>query len=177
MPKTTITNTFTAGTKIKSAEVNQNWIDNRTHFGSRAYLSADMDNLVTGAWTIVPYDLTSHNNGVAFDVANYRYVIPVDGYYFLFQQVRYETADLVVDKAYTCAIYNGIQAAAGVQLSVGVNHSSLANSLKVSCGPDIRYLTAGDHIYFYVIQASGVNTIDIDSGESVSYGVVEFRGI
>lgn len=131
--------------------------------GARAYLSADQDDLADGVWTKVDLDQESYDIGADFNVATYKFVVPTTGYYLVVGQVVFEATDLVVDKAYSVAIYKG-----GALIIQAATHASHAATLSVIV-TDIVYLAAADEIELYALSDSGDAAVDIESGETFTF--------
>jgi len=125
MPSTTLSNTFSANTKIKSANVNQNFTDNRTCIGFRVWRNAAL-NTAAGAFTIVAFDTESFDIGDNFNLGNSQFVVPVYGFYQFNARINVTAATSVISVA---LFVNGAQRSTGGTIvnnsTHGVNLSDL----------------------------------------------------
>jgi len=124
----------------------------------RAYLSANQDDLTSGAWTTVNLDTESYDVGNNFNTTLYKFVVPTTGYYEIIGQIMWSGA-LVADKRYNVGVFKG-----ATQILNGCQHASHTSSLVVKCR-DILYLTAADELYLKAYNDSGVGSCDVISGQ------------
>lgn len=133
---------------------------------ARAYLSADQEDLVSGAWTKVLLNAESYDLGANFDVGNNEYVARYSGYYTIQAAVRFK--NLLADKLFGAAIkVNG-----AFVNSSGWQHSGL-NEIITPNLADRIYVAAGEDIELWAKQVCGVNTVDIAGAETDTYMTID----
>lgn len=138
----------------------------QTNVKARAYLSADQLNLTNNTWIKILLDAETYDVGADFDVANSKFVVPVTGYYLISGYITWEGNSMVADKTYAGAIYrNG-----AVMVTNWSSTSLIARLTNVLL--DIAYLTVDDYIELYARQISGVDTVDIEGAENLTFLMV-----
>ena len=68
----------------------------------KAMLSTELNNIPTGTWTQLPFDTKVYDIGNNFDTANYDFVVPFDGYYWIECRILWYT--LVADRRHILRI-------------------------------------------------------------------------
>lgn len=132
----------------------------------RAYLNTAQNNIPNATWTKVNLDTTAYDPGSNFDTTNHKYVVPVAGYYVIVGQIYFTTASVVADKKY----YAGLRKN-GATIAYNISHSAVADSF--ACNViDITHCAASDYIELYVYHGAGVDTIDLGTGDVVTYMAV-----
>ena len=144
-----------------------------TNVRCRAYLATDQLNLVDGDWTVVQLGSESYDSGSDFNVATYKFVVPVTGYYQVSWNLTWDDTNMVADKLYVSAIW---EATCSTRLSHSHNQSSIGSY--IACGgSDILYLTAGKEIQLQCLQNSGGNTVDIKSAAGITYLAIHLLSV
>lgn len=141
----------------------------RTDSRIRAYLSNNQLNIVTGNWTKVLLDAETYDTGGNFDVGNNRFAAPVDGFYLIIGQVRWQ--ETVDGARWLAAIYIN-----GARIVVSDSHSGSTEIL--SCNiVDILYVPATQFIELYCYHNAGVNTPDVYGGSDSTYLAIHLLSI
>ena len=138
-------------------------------YKARAYRNTTISNLSTG-FNKVTLDTESYDINSNFDhVTNYRYTVPVTGYYAVSASIRFET--WVDQKRMGACVYkNG----SIWNLTTSANSGSDNNSVTFN---DIMYLTAGDYLELYYYNDSGASTVDIEGGVGRTFLAVHLLSI
>jgi hypothetical protein len=135
---------------------------------ARAYVDSSQSYTNWGTWVGVNFSRVNYDIITDFDTANYRYVVPLTGYY----QISYSvTASLFADRRYmdsgifssSGGAYTRIGGACLSYISYGISYI-FRNSAS-----DILYLTSGNWIKVFVYVNGGSGTWGIASGSSISY--------
>jgi hypothetical protein len=130
---------------------------------ARVYLGTDQDDITNITDTKVNLDTESYDIGVNF--ASGGFVVPVTGYYRVTGQIQYENTDMVADKQYAVKIFlDPLGVGSPAVALAAYSHSSVVGETLTCTISDVMELVCTDIIYLYAYQASGGNTIDIDSG-------------
>jgi len=141
------------------------------YFKAKAYLSAAQENLSHGVWTKINLDAEEYDPNSNFDVANYKYVVPVTGTYHISLQAGILSAGIEADKMYRVRLYvNG----------VGQEFCGLHTSYAESLNPQLvtsRQLTKDDYLELYVKNYGANDTSDVASGAAETRMVVEWVGL
>jgi len=174
MPSTAITYTFSPNTRIKSAEVNQNFTDNQTFVGVAVYLGSTQSNITQASDVLIQLDTELFDVGNDFNTGTYLFTTPVNGFYFIHGQLTISSGDITADKRYGIRIYkNGT---GGTRLYEHFAHSSLISSLSVAVSGIVE-LVAGDTISMYARVDPGNNNADIVGTDENTYLNIAFMGI
>lgn len=138
-------------------------------YKARAYRNTTISNLSTG-FNKVTLDTESYDINSNFDhVTNYRYTVPVTGYYAVSASIRFET--WVDQKRMGACVYkNG----SIWNLTTSANSGSDNNSVTFN---DIMYLTAGDYLELYYYNDSGASTVDIEGGVGRTFLAVHLLSV
>jgi len=172
IPTAGIEDSAVATAKIAAGAVTAPKID--INLGARAYLSADQDNLVFGAWTKVLLDTENYDLGSNF--ASNKFTVPTggDGTYIVMGSVTFEGTELVADRSYASGIYvNGAQVKQ--EQSIFATPSTVRDfSVPIM---DILRLSATDYVELYAMSYSGGNLTDIQSGTTLTFMAIQNLGI
>jgi len=133
---------------------------------ARAYLSANQNDIVDSTHTKVLLNAETYDPGGNFDAANSKYIVPVDGYYFILGSLLWVNTSVVADRFYQIEIW--VNAATKTVYS---NHSSIVDYILVTVS-DIIHLAANDEIELYCYHKAGVNTVDVYGHEYRTFMVV-----
>lgn len=150
MPSTALSNTFSANTRIRSAAVNQNFTDNRTHIGFRAYLSG---NTGYNDGNTVVFDTENFDTGSDYAIATGIFTAPVDGYYIFYS---YLVISPTVDQTrYGLDIY-----VSTIQVIADRKSASGTSSMSVGATTGELYMSESDTAYVkFSEQAAGAPTV------------------
>ena len=168
MPNTSITNSFSANTRIRSAAVNANFTDTITYTGCHVTLAAQLSNLTNNVDTLLDFDTETWDEGDNFDTGNNRFVVPVTGYYKVIVCATF--INTIADTFYRTMIFKG-----GSAVAQNIVHTASTASVTSLIHVDYVF-TAGDFIYGYVKSNSGGNTVDVTNTGSLTYMNVLFLG-
>ncbi len=127
----------------------------KTLVGARGYRSGTQS-IPSGTWTKVNLNAESFDLGNDFDTTtNYRFNVPVSGYYQINAAIRFNNAG------------DGVKTGVGVWVNGdNINWLEVQQGGAASGGialPDIQYLAAGDYAELWAYQNSGANK-DISGG-------------
>lgn len=134
--------------------------------GASAYLSADQNNIASAGVGYYKINLNMENYDIGddFDIANYRYVVPVTGYYQVNGVVSFESTELSSGHLFGAAIFVD-------PLGVGTpalarrgskSHSAMSGEDLDSMVSATLHLNAGDFVYLYCYTDD--TNVDIDGG-------------
>jgi hypothetical protein len=144
-----------AGKVLQSDGVDPAWSDTLTLASlintqqrnsiARAYLSADQTSFPDGVWTKINLNAESFDIGGNFDVSNYRYVIPVTGYYQVSWEIMFTNAGSVITIAQSAVYVNGTLYSVGGKMVAATGQIN-AGGLP---GSSIIYGVIGQYIELY----------------------------
>lgn len=176
MPRPTITNTFSANTQIKSAQVNQNFTDVRTFSGVRLYKSVD-ELYATGAYRDLLFDTEDFDTDSYHSTASntQRITCAVAGYY-LFSAVIQFAVNTTGIRVMRFNRYNSssVSQATYHKQSIGANTGGGANTYLSSSG--IIKMNADDFVIVEIYQDSGGN-LNLIGGNEACSASCEFLGV
>ena len=139
----------------------------QTNVKARAFLSATQLNIVDITWTKVLLNTESYD--VGSDFADYKFTVPVTGYYLITARIVFTT--VTADKSYTAAIYkNGALASSSSIIAA----AAVTTYVDVS---DVLYLTAADYIELYSYQDSGGDLVDIFWGSAYTFMAIHLLSV
>ena len=125
----------------------------------RVSLSTNQENLTDSTATKVLLDTETYDPGGNF--ADYKFVVPVTGYYSVIGSIQWRGVGMIADKEYRCYIY--VNNASVLQASL---HSAVAERGLIVNVSDVLYLAADDYVELWGEQISGANTVDVQLGSA-----------
>lgn len=128
---------------------------------ARAYAATNQA-ILTDTWTTVMLDTETYDPGANFDVANYRYVARVSGYYHFNASGGFASLIVVADKRVGIGV-----AVNGTIGSVSYQHSASTTALVVPVG-DTVHLNIGDLVTLSLQHTFGV-TSNLASGTNTVF--------
>jgi hypothetical protein len=129
----------------------------------RAYVNSAQDNLTANLWTKLACDGETYDPGGNFDaVTNFRFTVPVTGYYHFDAHVEFDTG-IGASNTFQIAIY--VDGAAVNNHVVANNAEGDPVALMIS---DTLYLTATQYVEIYV-KSNNNNTSDVANTSSQSW--------
>ena len=143
-----------AETRITPIEINN-------PYKARAYRSSYIDQ-GDATWTKVSLNAESYDTNNNFDITtNYRYDVPVDGYYLVNGSVYMTGVGLSAVQCYL--------AKSGTVFCYGSYCYGADGAVGISKATDIVYLTAGQYIELYSYGNCTPGGIRVQGGESLTY--------
>ena len=133
----------------------------------KLYLANAQINLVNAAPTRVLFDTipAEYTDGIE-DVGQHEIVAPSTGYYSIAGQVMFE--NVIADKGYSARIYVD-----GVSVCANFVHASLVLEVAAPVVLPGHYVLAGETIRLYAVSYAGVDTVDIQTGQTNTYLAVQ----
>jgi hypothetical protein len=127
----------------------------------RAYLTAQQNNLTDTAANKINLNGEQYDVGGDFDVANYRFVAPVTGYYQV--NAGISLTNVIADKSYYATIQVN-----GSAYAQAVAHASLIATMIITVS-DVVPVTAGQYVELYCTPYCGASTVDVYPGGGFTY--------
>jgi len=177
MPKTSITYTFSANTRIRSAQVNQDLNDLLTATGFKAYLGSNQLNFTDNSWITVQFDTEDFDVNNDFNTNTYTFTAPATGYYYLAATVLF-IGGTVIDAGGGATGRYAIRLFKNSTTSIASynNHAGSTDFLSTGTG-GIFLLNKNDTVVAQVKCDVGASTVDVSAGLDSSWFEGCFKGI
>ena len=129
----------TAGPTFDHVHLGDNQVNTNTK--ARAYGDTNQTGIAVSTATKVTLNKENYDPGADFDTANYKYVAPVTGYYYVSYGVYWQS--VIADSIYAAYVYKD-----GAAFASNAVHSSTAHDIQIQ-GSDIIYLAASSYLELY----------------------------
>jgi len=133
--------------KLATQQSIKAYVDNYHAVGCRAYANSSQ-NIPSGTWTKVQFNVKSYDIGGNFNTTNYRFTAPVAGYY------QVNTSVMILYGTVNATQFTGIYKN-GSRYSQSRGQAIIDNNRIGLPVNDIVYLDVNDYIEIYVYQNSG----------------------
>lgn len=132
----------------------------KNNYRAKVYLSTNQLNLTSGAFTKIQFDTAEYDPNSDFDlVTDYDYTVPLTGIYYVCLNVAF-TATTTNQAQFLCEVdRNGSR----IDIAQAFKPASVTNDVHLLCSAT-HLLTAGDLLTFNARQDTGLNTVDLSSG-------------
>jgi len=129
-----------------------------------AYRATPQLNIVSGGWTDVIIDTIIEENNLSLAVGTGIVTLTEGGLYSVIGSVQWEATSLIADKSYSSRIL-----LTGSEKFQNKNQSSITGDPLSNPCPGLIRAVAGDTIKLQAGNDTGVNTVDINGGQGLTY--------